>query len=306
MPFTPVLLILIGIILVADIVIVGAAAARRDQGRRRSAVDGLIGSMRLVAGSAVARMRTAGSSSPSSGSSGRAEADARRDDARTAAAIEAFVADIDRSPGGGIHRRIPAVNEFPREIGGQSTTADHPAPDRPRLTTAAWSESRGPERDSAARPGEPADCASTVTWESLLMDESARVQRFGRPATVVLAECPGLDGVADRLGAVAADRIAAEIDRVLRAESRATDRVVQLGPARFGVLMVETAATDGRRYVERVRDAAGQWFASAGLSPNLAIGWASPDEGEDLVSAAATALGRARTANVESAAPVPR
>ena len=85
---------------------------------------------------------------------------------------------------------------------------------------------------------------------------------------------------------------------MLRAESRTTDRVVRLGPARFGVLMVETSAADGRRYVERVRKAAGHWFESAGLSPNLAIGWASPDEGEDLSVAAANALGLARISAV--------
>ena len=121
----------------------------------------------------------------------------------------------------------------------------------------------------------------------------------------MLAECPGLDTIADRLGAEAADRIAAEIDRVLHAESRATDRVVRLGPARFGVLMVETGSADARRYVDRVRDDAGRWFAYAGLSPRLAIGWASPVEGEDLFAAAATALVRARAADVESFVPVP-
>jgi diguanylate cyclase (GGDEF)-like protein len=298
MPLTPLLLILIGIILVVDIAIV-AAPVHRDSRRRRSAVDGLVRSVQVRGGSAVAHLRARGSTRSLTGSLRRPGPAGRQKDARTAAAIEAFIADIDGGAGGGVRRRIPeAVNAFPREIGDQSTTADPPAPDRSRPVVAAWSVSRTGKLESAADPGEHAEFARSVTWEALLIDESARVRRFGRPATVVLAECPGLDSVADRLGVVAADRIVAEVDRVLRAESRTTDRVVRLGPARFGVLMVETSAADGRRYVERVRKAAGHWFESAGLSPNLAIGWASPDEGEDLSVAAANALGLARISAV--------
>jgi diguanylate cyclase (GGDEF)-like protein len=278
MPFSLLLLILIGIILVADIAIV-ASAARRDPGRRRSGVEGLVRSVRLLAGSAVTR---AGRSIRSLvGLLRRPEPAAQREDARTAAAIEAFVADIDRSAAGGVQRR-GRVN-----VGG--TMADPPAPDQPHPEATAWSAWQGPAPEGPARSRSDPGSAASSTWEGFLRDESARVRRFRRPATIVFVDSPGLDGVAERLGAVAADRIAAEIDRLLRAEIRETDRVVRLGPARFGVLMVETPAVDARRYVERVREATGQWFISAGLSPRLAIGWASPAEGEDLGVAAASA-----------------
>jgi diguanylate cyclase (GGDEF)-like protein len=276
MPFTPLLLILIAVILVADIAIVATAAARRDHGSGRSAVHDLVRSGQRLGGAAGERLRgwraLAARSIGSRSASGLDRPAARSpEDARTAAAIEAFVADVDGRARGGIQRPTPVEELAP--------------PDRTRAES-------------------PSHSAPSATWDALLADESARVQRFGRPATVVLAECPGLDTVADRLGSEAADRITTEIERVLRAESRATDRVVRLGPARFGVLMVETGSVDARRYVERVRDETGRWFASAGLSPRLAIGWAGPDDGQDLGDAAATALLLARAAGVDSRVPV--
>jgi GGDEF domain-containing protein len=296
MPFTPLLLILIAIILVADVAIVATASARRDHGSRRSTVHGLVRSGQQLGSSAGERVRAwrsmrsvrSGSGSGSaSGRPGRRPAAASREDARTAAAIEAFVADVDGRAGDGLRRRAPAAENGPTDESGTE------------LTTG------GPLATPAARVEDLSDSPRSATWDALLADESERVRRFGRPATVVLAQCPGLDIVAARLGAEAADRIVAEIDRVLHAESRATDRVVRLGPARFGVLMVETGSAEARRYVDRVRDGAGRWFASAGLSPRLAIGWASPDDGEDLGAAAATALLRARAADVEPRIPIP-
>jgi GGDEF domain-containing protein len=292
MPFTPLLLILIAVILVADVAIVATASARRDHGSRRSTVRGLVRSGQQLGGAAGERVRAWRSmrsirSGSASGRPGHRPAAPSREDARTAAAIEAFVADVDGRASDALRRRAPGEENGPTgesgtelSTGGQLATADARAEDR-------------------------SDSPPSATWEALLADESERVRRFGRPATVVLAECPGLDIVAARLGAEAADRIVAEIDRVLHAESRATDRVVRLGPTRFGVLMVETGSAEARRYVDRVRDVAGRWFASAGLSSRLAIGWASPDDGEDLGAAAATALLRARAADVEARVPIP-
>jgi GGDEF domain-containing protein len=281
-PFTPLLLILIAVILVADVAIVATASARRDHGSRRSTVRDLVRSGQLLSGAAGERVRAWRSmrAQSASGRPVRRPAAANSEDARTAAAIEAFVASVDGRADGGIQRRTPEEeNVSPGETGSRLATAD-------------------------TRPRDPSNSAPSAKWEALLADESERVRRFGRPATIVIAECPGLDTVVSRLGAEAADRIVAEIDRVLHAESRATDRVVRLGPARFGVLMVETGSAEARRYVDRVRDVAGRWFASAGLSPRLAIGWASPDDGEDLGAAATIALLRARAADVEARVPV--
>lgn len=200
------------------------------------------------------------------------------DRARTAAAIEAFVAGLDPNAGGpvAVPDPLPPADPEPalplrpdqrREVGAGETAPGHAGP-------------------PAAQAGHPA------TWERLLGEEAARVARFGRPVTVVFAECPGLDRVAEQLGATAADRVAAELARLVLAEGRTTDRIVRLGAARFAALLIETDEPGALRYVERIRAAGDGWLAAAGLAARLAIGWASPDRGGDLGRAAETAQER--------------
>ena len=223
------------------------------------------------------------------------------DDARTAAAIEAFVAGVDRNVGG-------------RGGGGVGPTAPGAAP---RIDDAVES-ARSSDRVETAEPTDladpveladsiaivdPVEFADPATWDRLLHEEAARVARFGRPVTVVFAECPDLDVVADRLGRVAADRVAAETARLLHAEGRATDRIARLGAAQFAMLLIETDEVEARRYVDRVRAVGDQWLESAGLSVRLTIGWASPGGDGDLDLAAATARERMEAANRR---PVPR
>jgi len=143
-------------------------------------------------------------------------------------------------------------------------------------------------RWSVAGLGDPA------SWERTIREESARAARFHRPVTVVMAELPRLDDVADRLGRDAADRVVAETARLLVAEGRAVDRIAWLDDARFGVLLMETEEARAADYVDRVRSAADAWLVGAGLSVRLAMGWASPAEGGDVVAAVATAEERMR------------
>ena len=58
---------------------------------------------------------------------------------------------------------------------------------------------------------------------SWLADEGARVDRYGRPATVVLVEVAGLDRLAERLGPEAADRLIPPIATTMRRHARAAD-----------------------------------------------------------------------------------
>jgi diguanylate cyclase (GGDEF)-like protein len=129
-------------------------------------------------------------------------------------------------------------------------------------------------------------------WDRLVREESARVARFGRPITVVMAELRRLDGVADRLGRDVADRVVTETASLLVTEGRSVDRIAWLGDARFGVLLLETEESGASHYVDRVRAVADGWLESAGLSLRLSLGWASPVEGGDVIAAAATAQQR--------------
>ena len=278
------LLILIGVILAANAAVV-AVGSLQDRRRLQSAAEdrdredpGTAGEGRGNASvRRIADVEFGLSAAPPPGRGPRRDVD---EDARTSAAIEAFVAEVNGDPGD----RLGAPSSS-RAIAPLPAT-ERRAPNGPLASTGAASRSRvGADEDIA----EPADSA---TWERMLQDESARFARFGRPVTVVSAEFPNFAVVADRLGPIAADRVANEIGRRLQAECRATDRLARFGRASFAVLLIETEELDARRFVERCRVAADDWLESAGLSGHLAIGLASPGHDNDLGAAAATARER--------------
>jgi diguanylate cyclase (GGDEF)-like protein len=205
------------------------------------------------------------------------------DDERVIAAIEAFVTGDSEAIG-----RIRPLE-----------TSDAIA--RPRSTGSAMAPDRSdpPFRRSAAVPDPPppsyasewslAELGDGAMWSRAIQDESARAARFGHPVTVVLAELPRLDGLADRFGPAVVERVVTEAAHTLVAESRAVDRIARLGDARFGVLLPETDEVAARVYVERVRAVADGWLESTGLSIRLSVGWASPAEGGSVAGAAITA-----------------
>jgi diguanylate cyclase (GGDEF)-like protein len=199
-------------------------------------------------------------------------------DGRAAAAIEAFVAEVAAGSAG--QARPPTASQV---ISWQREAITAPAartPHAPDLT--------------------PAGLADPATWDRAIHEESARMGRFGRPVTVVMAELRHLDDVADRLGRDVADRVVTEIACVLAREGRAADRIAWLGGARFGVLLVETEELMASRYVERLRTAADSWLESAGLSIRLSLGWASPAHGGDIKAAATMAHERMHDAHRHS------
>ena len=150
-------------------------------------------------------------------------------------------------------------------------------------------------------PGGPVGLVGLVgptdaeTWERIVREESVRAARFGRPSTVVTASLPHLEDVADRSGREAADRVVAEILRLLESEGRAVDRIVRLSDSTFGILLLETGELGASRYAARVRAAADAWLTAAGLAVRLEFDWTSlPNDGElDALMAAA----RPRTGN---------
>jgi diguanylate cyclase (GGDEF)-like protein len=256
-------------------------------------------------------------------------------DPRTAAAIEAFVAEISGEPVGPVGPAAPATHAPPavpaapalpapaapmpvaaiavvREpvavmapaVTARSAMASQ-QPAAPMMPWATWSDSPvAVVREPAAEPisagrlsagrlpargWSPAGLADAATWDRAVREEQARVARFGRPVTVVMAELPHLDDIARRLGHAVADRVVEETARVLVAQGRAEDRIAWLGHARFGVLLVETREAAAGDYVGRVRAAVDEWLDTAGLSIRLSLGWAGASEGGDVVTAAAIA-----------------
>jgi diguanylate cyclase (GGDEF)-like protein len=295
------LLIVLGVAILANVLLLVLIPLRLRSQRRsvEAAGDPTERSGRIAAAHA----------GPPAGSANGRSADATRGDlpeagdAGVVAAIEAFVAEVSADPEGRAAPPSPAdvlarreaiaaaaplraalgvVRSQPRDGEGEGPTATPAAVPSQRVRAPSW---------SVAGLGDPA------SWERTVREESARAARFHRPVTVVMAELPRLGEVADRLGRDAADRVVAEIARLLVAEGRAVDRIAWLGYARFGVLLMETEEARATDYVDRVRSAADAWLQGAGLTVRLSLGWASPAEDGDVVAAVATAEERMRHAD---------
>jgi diguanylate cyclase (GGDEF)-like protein len=279
------ILALLAILVIANVVLLGANPLRARFARRLQhqavVVAGPSGGARSGAAQRTADARA------TTDEDHRASAD---EDDRAAAAIEAFIEQV--SPRAGAVAppltRSPAAPARPEPI-------TVPAPEADLVP----SISSQPPRPSALK-WIPAGLADLATWDRTIRDESARAARFGRPATVVMAELHHLDDLAERLGPDVADRVVTETARLLVREGRAADRIAWLGDATFGVLLLETGEFEARGYVNRVRSAADRWLESAGLSVRLSLGWASPGEGGDVRAAAATAQGRMQDAGHDS------
>jgi hypothetical protein len=127
-------------------------------------------------------------------------------------------------------------------------------------------------RQPAAEPTRVVDqnLDTRTDFVAALRSESARTERYQRPATVI--------GVEFALGEPAPtphqqvrqiDRLAGPIGFTLRREGRDTDRIARVASNRFHVLLPETSEEDALGYIERARQACEVWFAGAALPVDL-------------------------------------
>ncbi len=177
--------------------------------------------------------------------------------------------------------------------GSEALTADTDA-DPPPFGTDATSLDDGPvERTPDPSSRELETVSSTdrslvdaetglltaVAWEAAIRAESARMARYQRDATVIVAELDGLDALAARLGQEVADGLIRPVADALRRNARAADRIARVGHARFHLLLPETDEIAAINYIERVRSSCDLWLEAGALAVRLAIGWASPMTG---------------------------
>lgn len=113
-------------------------------------------------------------------------------------------------------------------------------------------------------------------WDTVVAAESARSLRFRRAATVVLVEILDLEDVLARWGRGVAIRTVADVAHILRDGCRASDYVMRLGGARFGMLLTETDEIAAINVVERLRARCERALATRSESARVAFGWASP------------------------------
>jgi diguanylate cyclase (GGDEF)-like protein len=157
------------------------------------------------------------------------------------------------------------------------------------------SDGAQPDAEADRRGDEPAghpraaiifeSLESAAAWRGMLTLEAARVTRYGRPATIVIADLEGLDRLAARLGPESVERLLPAVAATLRREARSADRIARLASARFGILLPETGEVDAINWVERVRDSTDLWLEASAVSLRIAFGWAElgPDSDVEAV-----------------------
>jgi diguanylate cyclase (GGDEF)-like protein len=140
-------------------------------------------------------------------------------------------------------------------------------------------------------------------FEEQLASELARVERFGGPLAIVLADLDDFKHVNDRFGHSVGDVVLREFARALEDEIRDVDIAARWGGEEFVLLLPGTDASGAGRVAERVREALEERVIVAGDGRRIRItasfgvsagsGGASAAE---LVEAADTALYEAKRA----------
>ncbi len=121
-----------------------------------------------------------------------------------------------------------------------------------------------------------------AAWQELVTIEDVRQRRYPRPVTIVSADIDALKSVNDRFGHAAGDRIIQAAARILRGEARTADRVARVGGDEFLVLMPETGAEGGARYIARVRAAVRRANREDEPALGLSMGAAAAADGESI------------------------
>ena len=129
-------------------------------------------------------------------------------------------------------------------------------------------------------------------WDRLAHQEDLRRRRYSRPTSVVVAELPGIEKLAQRVGREPADRLIIAIGEALRRYSRASDRIARVDYARFYVLLPETDETGAANLVARIREACDLWLEAGAVALHLRMGWATLGPDEPIEAAVATAWER--------------
>jgi diguanylate cyclase (GGDEF)-like protein len=133
-----------------------------------------------------------------------------------------------------------------------------------------------------------------VTWREALRRESARSERYRRPASVVVLSAELRPGINEADGSV--DRLVRPIAHVLSRSSRETDHVTRAGDIRFMVLLPETAEHDAAQFAERIVEDCDVWLAATRMPVYFRVTVAAATTDETLEEAFERATGPAAQA----------
>jgi GGDEF domain-containing protein len=129
---------------------------------------------------------------------------------------------------------------------------------------------------------------SRVAWTQALARESARQQRYGRAASVVvfqvepLTKATYLDGWTER--------VAGPVAHAIRRGARETDLATRSGPGRFQVLLPETTESEAATFADRVVRDCAVWLEATGAPLTVRAAAASTTGDSNLENALERAL----------------
>jgi diguanylate cyclase (GGDEF)-like protein len=97
--------------------------------------------------------------------------------------------------------------------------------------------------------------ANRRRFERQLEREVSRVERFGRPFTLLMLDIDKFKNLNDTYGHDAGDEAIRRLSKVLREGTRGIDLAARIGGEEFAVLLVETSKDGGFEVAERLRAA---------------------------------------------------
>lgn len=154
-------------------------------------------------------------------------------------------------------------------------------------------------RKASTRVRRPVELDTRPDWMAAVRHETARHERYGRPASILLIGLPQA-GHDDGL-----DRLAHAVGDAIRAEARETDRAVRYDATTFRVLLPETGDRAARAVADRL-DRAFQASADAkSLTGDLVIDVVCPTRYGTLEDALADAERRVAARSNGNAASTP-
>jgi hypothetical protein len=138
-------------------------------------------------------------------------------------------------------------------------------------------------RSAQRRAHRPIVLDTPAEWQAAMRREEVRLERYGRPATVlvldVCADCgpEPVDGPT-----VTAGDLVDPVIEAIRNEARETDHVVRVAPTRFHLLLPETGEAEADSFVERLRTACRDRLNGHGGILRLRVEAATPGHGRSL------------------------
>jgi PleD family two-component response regulator len=129
---------------------------------------------------------------------------------------------------------------------------------------------------------------SRVAWTQALARESARQQRYGRAASVVIFQVETLTKGAHADGWL--ERVAGPIAHAIRRGARETDLATRSAPGRFQVLLPETTESEAATFADRVVADCQVWLEAMSAPLGIRATAASTTGDSDLENALERAL----------------